>query len=266
MTTTKTNIKQQPGKENLDIATISDLDTLSELLNKKQYSVRHIKGINRSVISFWQDEGLVEDNRAKGQKWRKFSLTTLLWLAIMFELKEFGLGNPKMKKVKEQLFKTINIATGQQLPLIQYGIYQTIVLSKPLFLIIDQKASLQLVNDVDYSKQLRAHQIKSHIVIDFNACIKANIPEHYSKPTFSDTSGLSPEEVEVLDAVRQKDFQSIKITKKNGEIDMIEGMQRLEGQQKIVDLLKQGKYQNIEVKQSNGKVVCIQRTIRKKLK
>lgn len=267
MTTTKTNIKQQQsGKENVNIAAISDLDTLSELLDKKQYSVRHIKGINRSVISFWQDEGLVEDNRADGQKWRKFSLTTLLWLAIMFELKEFGLGNPKIKKVKEQLFETITIETGKQLPLIQHGIYQTIVLSKPLFLIIDQKANLQLVNDVAYSKQLRENAIKSHIIIDFNACIKANIPEHYSKPTFSDTPELSPQEAEVLDAVRQKDFQSIKITKKNGEIDMIEGMQRLEGQQKIVDLLKQGKYQNIEVKQSNGKVVCIQRTIRKKLK
>ena len=266
MAITKTITKpKSSGKEAINIASVSDIATLSELLNKKQYSVRHIKGINRSVISFWQDEGLVEDNREDGQKWRKFSLTTLLWLAVMFELKEFGLSNPRIKQVKDQLFAP-TIAEGQKLPLIQQGIYQAIVLSKPLFLVIDQTANVQLVSGTDYIKQLRESKIKSHIIIDFNTCIEANIPQHYSKPDFGDTPGLTREEIEVLHAVRQKDFQSIKITKKNGEIDMIEGMQRIEGQQRIVDLLKQGKYQNIEVKQSNGKVVCIHRTIRKKLK
>lgn len=77
---------------------------------------------------------------------------------------------------------------------------------------------------------------------------------------------LSLEEKQMIEMIRNKKFQSFKITKKNGRIDMIEGVERIEERQRIVDILKQHNYQNIEIKQSDGRIVHINRTVKTKVK
>lgn len=254
------------GNEQPEEAHGSSLDALSKLLNQKAYSIKFIEGVTRSVISFWQDEGILDDDRDEGQKWRRFNLITILWISIISELKAFGFSNPKTKLVREQLFDSSALDNKKRMPLIEHCIVEAITYSVPAFLIVDKEGQVEIADDQEYVEQLQAGEINSHIIININQAIRDNITPLYSKPNYSEIAGLTKEEIEVLSVVREKDFQSIKITKKNGEIDMIEGVERIEGERKIVDLLKQGKYQNIEVKQSNGKVVCINRTVRKKLK
>jgi len=77
---------------------------------------------------------------------------------------------------------------------------------------------------------------------------------------------LSKEEKQVLKMLRQQTFESIKVTQRNGRIDMIESTQRIEERTKFVDILKEHDYQNIEIKQNDGRVVYINRTIRTKVK
>jgi uncharacterized protein YkvS len=77
---------------------------------------------------------------------------------------------------------------------------------------------------------------------------------------------LSLEEKQMIEMIRNKKFQSLKVTKKNGRIDMIEGVERIEERQRIVDILKQHNYQNIEIKQSDGRIVHINRTVKTKVK
>ena len=78
-------------------------------------------------------------------------------------------------------------------------------------------------------------------------------------------SGLSPSEIQVLEMVRSKRFLSIKVIIKNGEVDAIEGLERLDTGERIIDMLKQHDFQNLEIKQSNGKIVCVNRIFRKKI-
>ena len=78
--------------------------------------------------------------------------------------------------------------------------------------------------------------------------------------------GLSLEEKQMIEMIRDEKFQSLKITKRNGRIDMIEGVERIEEKQRIVDILKQHNYQNIEIKQSDGRIVHINRTVKTKVK
>jgi len=78
-------------------------------------------------------------------------------------------------------------------------------------------------------------------------------------------SGLSPSEIQVLEMVRSKRFLSIKLIIKNGEVDAIEGLERLDTGERIIDMLKQHDFQNLEIKQSNGKIVCVNRIFRKKI-
>ncbi len=76
---------------------------------------------------------------------------------------------------------------------------------------------------------------------------------------------LSHSEIQVLEMIRSKRFLSIKLVIKNGEVDVIEGLERMDTGKRIIDVLKQHDYQNLEIKQSNGKIVCVNRTFRKKI-
>lgn len=77
---------------------------------------------------------------------------------------------------------------------------------------------------------------------------------------------FSPEELQLIEMTRNQKFQSLRILKRDGRIDMIEGVERIEDRTKIVDILKQHDYQNIEIKQSDGKIVLINRTVKTKVK
>lgn len=78
-------------------------------------------------------------------------------------------------------------------------------------------------------------------------------------------AGLSSVEIQVLEMIRSKRFLSIKLIIKNGEVDVIEGLERLQTGKRIIDMLKQHDFQNLEIKQSNGKIVCVNRMFRKKI-
>lgn len=243
-----------------------DIDQMSSLLNQKEFSAKFISGVTRRLISHWQAEGLLSDERTEEQTWRKFGLIDILWMGIIGELRELGLSNSKIKNVRNHLFEVVPLVNKQSLPLLEYSAIEAISYAAPSFIVVDKEGVTEIVNDTDYVEQLKSGSIGHHIIISLNQAVDENIRPLYSEPAYSNLTGLSKDELEVLSVVRSNDFQSIKITKKNGEIDMIEGVERIEGERKIVDLLKEGKYQNIEVKQSNGKVVCINRTVRKKLK
>ena len=79
------------------------------------------------------------------------------------------------------------------------------------------------------------------------------------------SSELTPSEIQVLEMIRNKRFLSIKLIIKNGEVDTIEGLERLRTGERIIDMLKQHDFQNLEIKQSNGKIVCVNRIYRKKV-
>jgi hypothetical protein len=46
---------------------------------------------------------------------------------------------------------------------------------------------------------------------------------------------------------------------------MLESIERISEQTRIIDILKDHNYQNIELKQANGKIVCLNRTVKTKL-
>ncbi|WP_407264920.1 hypothetical protein R5N98_12695 [Tenacibaculum maritimum] len=80
------------------------------------------------------------------------------------------------------------------------------------------------------------------------------------------SSTFSEEEIQLIEMTRNQNFQTLKIIKRDGRIDMIESTERIEDRTRIVDILKQHNYQNIEIKQSDGRIVHINRTVKTKVK
>ncbi|MEL6304530.1 MAG: hypothetical protein AAFQ20_07045 [Bacteroidota bacterium] len=77
--------------------------------------------------------------------------------------------------------------------------------------------------------------------------------------------GLSKSEMQALEMIRSRKYISIKLVIKNGKVDTIEGLERLDTKERIIDVLKQHDFQNIEIKQSHGKIVCVNRVFRQKI-
>ena len=77
--------------------------------------------------------------------------------------------------------------------------------------------------------------------------------------------GLSKSEMRVLEMMRTGKYISIKLVIKNGAVDTIEGLERLDTSERIVDMLKQHDFQNIEIKKSHGRIVCVNRVFKQKV-
>jgi hypothetical protein len=89
---------------------------------------------------------------------------------------------------------------------------------------------------------------------------------HKEKKESELINNFSPEELQLIEMTRNQKFQSLKIIKRDGRIDMIESTERVADRSRIVDILKEHDYQNIEIKQSDGRIVLINRTVKTKVK
>lgn len=83
--------------------------------------------------------------------------------------------------------------------------------------------------------------------------------------TMSNKSDLNKNEDKVLKMIRDSKYHSITVIKRDGKIEMLESIERISEQTRIIDILKDHNYQNIELKQANGKIVCLNRTVKTKL-
>lgn len=77
---------------------------------------------------------------------------------------------------------------------------------------------------------------------------------------------LTTEEEQVIDTLRNDNYCTIKILKNKGEIDIIEGVEKIRDNDQIKEILNQYSYQNIEIIQTKNRIVHINRTVRIKAK
>lgn len=221
---------------------------LDILLNKKEYpfsdnSIK-IKELSKNV---------------------EYSVIEILWFNIAFKLKEFGMDDTSVKSAKESLFdsfadadvtSSINVLTIATIEVITYNI--------PVFFIVKSTGEILIYSEEQYINFLQNMGASDYITISLNALIKNHISVLYETPMFTSLVA-SKKERGVLQLLRKETYQSIKIIKKNGEIDMIESTERISSATRIVDILEKNKFQNIQIKQSNGNVALIERTIKTKL-
>ncbi len=217
------------------------------------------------MITHWQDIGLFEDQRHTDSGWKKFSLIDILWMGIIIEYRNLGFANERIKPVRKFLFENTTIESNS-ISKLEYSAVQVLAFAKALYLIADVAGNIYLADDYEYVKLLQEGKVTNHIVLSLNQVVKENIAVLFSEPNFNAFAGLSKDEIQVMLILRSESYQSVQVTKKNGEIDMIEGTERISEKDRIIDILKQHEYQNIEIKQANGKVVLISRTVKQKAK
>ena len=127
---------------------------IKEVLNKKKYRVSN-KIITPRVLTHWQENGLVSDDRPDGKGWRIFSFSELIWIGCMTKLRKFGLDLKKIKLVRDYLEMFSQEGKHSKFPILDfymsYGFQEEI----PICLIVfdNGEALIGSQRSIDVAKQ-----------------------------------------------------------------------------------------------------------------
>jgi len=235
------------------------------IINEKRNRLDKSKFTYR-IINHWQKEGLISDDRPSGKGWRMYSLMDVVWLNIITELRKFGYPLEKIKKVKESLIAPLDsLKEKHQLPMLEMYVATALIHKTPAFLLVFDNGEALAVTHKQMVNAVQFKTIGNHIQLSINAILQKIYPKKDMKPQFETFIKLSDEEFELMAMVRTGNYESITIKKKDGKIERLEATESIKADKRITELLQSGDFQNIEIKQVGGKVVCVKRTIKKKV-
>ena len=244
---------------------MKDAQNLSRALNQKIGTVNKGAGKEYRLVNHWDSEGLIPPGRDSNKQWRKFSIMDMIWLDIIEDLRTFGFSIENIRKVKEQLHVKSK-DTDATYPLLEFFVFIIISNYNPVFLQIYPDGNLKILLQRGLNEIMKKEKNGKCILLTLNDYVREKLPNLYISPCYINLSDIDDDESSLIETIRTKTFQSIKVKMRKGKIDIIEGTETVAAKNKrIVDLLKDEDYQNIELKQENGKVVCINRTIKRKI-
>jgi DNA-binding transcriptional MerR regulator len=95
-------------EEFLDSTSLDKLVKLYETITAERLSVRDT-GINYRVINHWDEKGLIRFARNSKEGNRRFSFVDFIWIKVVNELREFGVGLPDIQKITADVYEPLPI-------------------------------------------------------------------------------------------------------------------------------------------------------------
>ena len=248
--------------------TIKTIEEWREILNRKEIPVKASK-VSRRAISHWYEMGLIDDTDKEEGKRRYLNYVEFFWVAIMVECRKLGYSITNLQKVRANLFKGIPsdfYDRKKQIPMLEEAILHMIRNKQSLYLELTSDGVSSIINENAYHYDARAGFHTSFVMIRLNRVFKSKIKNIHFRTEFINYSYLTEGEQTIIKALGNEETQSITITKKNNEVELIELEQNIIIEKRIIDILKEQDYQTVEIKQHNGKISKIKRTVKHKPK
>ncbi|MFY0689103.1 MAG: hypothetical protein JXQ90_18180 [Cyclobacteriaceae bacterium] len=239
---------------------------IRKLLNERKFRLKS-STYGYRTINHWESVGAFTTDRGtktNGKKgWREFGMIELLWISCIDSMRNFGLPLPTIVLIGNQL----RFGEGSEHSILEYFIWKTMTKHIPVFLKIYSNGDVKIVSDEDYLASCEDEGSSDHLIVSLSKAMKKHFPSifevdpiYFSRHKHS----LKHEEWELIKELRNANYQSVKVRLKDGEIELIEGIENLQVKERLVDILKQGSFQDVELKQVAGSVVSIRRTRKKK--
>lgn len=234
---------------------------ISQILNDKERNIK-LQSITKRQIHSWAKEGLIDENENGG--WRRFSIIDALWLKIISELREFGMGWNTIKVVKESLeFEGLHY--GVTMPILEFYTAFAIGNKMPVLLLVFKDGICVPTNYTQYKVAREYSNVENHIQLNLNNILQGFFPGVDLKPKSKNEIPVDIDEMELLAFIRIGQFEKIEIQFSRGKMQVVEGKERINANQILSDVIKQHKYQKIDVEVQDGKKVSIVRTVKKRL-
>lgn len=231
---------------------------IKEFLNEQRYTIGD-EAISSRVLKHWHDIKIVEDNRPKGKGWRKFSLSEVVWISIVSQLRNFGLDLNKIKQVKKYLDTFNSIENQSKCPLLDFYISHCITSTMPIKLLVFETGEALLARQTAIDTAVQYDFIKDdYISIDLgrliNTIFKAKkIETDYLNYALSDIvkevqDGVYFEDVKSI-TINVQDNRNILLTKEHikESRDEIKALLKITGDYYEESLIRKGKHKHYKL-------------------
>lgn len=247
---------------------------INELINVKRFTVSNTPLTYRQVNSLGSDN-LIPDDRKKDAGWRKFSIKELVYILVVHELKKFGLKHNQLKFLWEAFFQErkdsdiTEINANKGYADVAIGL---VILGIEINLAIDSEGNISIYDPANAVFLNTYTSNKPRLIIGINDIYNQIIEKTGNKPApikysirdlfIKVNDPLTLKEKEIIKIIRDNDYSSVQIRKKNGEIALLsaERYRNETGnltQHDVLKLLDSKDFQDINIIKRNGKIVLL---------
>ena len=273
---------------------------LMENIHEEKYTIGTI-GVSHRVLTHWEDKDLLlKPKKSKDEKWRKFDLSSVIWLKIVKELRELNAPLDLIKKVKDHIsfkydfvndkeFRQVlldliisvdgeenldqeifdQVAKQISMTLMDDLILQGAGLQSQVSLLINKDGDIspyresmhnELVKIPDFLEFFRNH----HFSISISKIIAEVLTILPENELYESYHFLTEDELKILRAIREEDnirSLTVKFGKKK-KIDLIKTTkdQKADLKARLMDLITKNGYHDITLKIENGSVIYCENT------
>ena len=239
---------------------------LTDIWLNKKYKVKKDNNITYRIINHWTKLGLLDDARDSDKEWRKFSPTDNVWMHIMSELRRFGFSNEKILNVKKWLFDSEKDDKEIETKLFCY--YLTLALSNyPVYLFVleDGFADIATEDEIEASEHFNFTNA-NYLKISINNIVNKLFKRGDKKLKRDPKVPLKKGELDLIFMLRQEKYTKIEVISKDGKIERINSSEKIDDKnKKLIDLIREKKFQKIRIEVENGEPVIIERTEKNKI-
>lgn len=250
------------------------------VLNKPRFTIKKskffINNLTYKKVNDWDSKNVISGERNnKEAGWRKFSYIDITKLFIISDLRKLGFNIDKINKILKNIsIYSLGALKEKKLHkhtffLLEYFFIDCLQGNKNS-IIVEEDEEIFYFNEIELFQHhfYLDHASTPIIVLPFFDYVKrivekTNIKVKYDNdPRVYDLFNILPEEMKVLDIIRNKNFKTITITKKDGEILKVKAKTIDRGDfsdKDIINAIKQRDYQNVSVSVKGGKKINITR-------
>jgi len=228
---------------------------IKEKVNLQNHKVDDER-LSSRVLNHWYKSGIIDDNRPNGKGWKKFSISELVWVQVVFKLRSFGLDLKRIKLVKYHIDKFNSIDTTSNCLLLDFYILIAMYSKIPVKLLVFESGQAEIVRQVDIDIANEFEVIsEDFIMIDLNKLLdklftKKKIKADYFGQMDANKKSVLAQQIE--NSVSKENIQSVTI-KVNDEDYIIGEKYFLKNRSKANALMTMLNYGELTEKRNAGK-------------
>ena len=266
-----------------------------ENIHEEKYTIGLIN-LSHRVLTNWEDKNLLlNPKEKKDEKWRKFDLSSIVWLKIIQELRAFNIPLVVIETIKEQICYQFDFKNNDEerqffrdlitmmdedddieedafnkaaeiisLKLIDFLVLEAAAFQTQISLLFKSDGTImvyresfhnELIKNEEYLDFVRDH----HLVISISKIIGeilSIIPENELIDSYQ---FLTEDEMKILRAIREeKNIKSLEVKfgkKKKVDLIKVGKEEKVDLKSRLMDLIAKNGYHDIKLSTENGNIV-----------
>ncbi|AUS04979.1 hypothetical protein [Pseudotamlana carrageenivorans] len=173
--------------------------------------------------------------------------------AIQYQASEFQLSEAAIQELSSSLNEKTN----------KNGIWLSYLESRVLDVLVNEKSELIIFNK--NGELITGLQGVGYFVVHLAELIKEAFPGIHSLAKELNLIAVEQKELKALDFIQDKNYHSVKVIKRKGQLDRVECEEKMPIDKRVIDIMRDAAFQSISINQEDGKAVHINRVVKQKL-